>query len=189
MVEMSAYNRNGAVVGSDMASDRSMPADAAKIPADASSSKDVGSSSDAAGRLGFIGSRSETACDSALSLCKGKVAGCVMDDTKYLKGTFPGSRRVMVKTTAGAWKIKVSLFLEGKASPGTETEISWYEPACSDVFKHQQSKAGSDLFTAAGSDNTFEIEHSVAKAGDHLVEIFSDATTRYLLRVEAIKGP
>ena len=128
-------------------------------------------------------------CTGVNPVCKGKYAGCVMDDTKYLKGTFPGARKVMVKTTAGAWKIKVSLYLYYKRIPGTETEIGWYEPACSDMYRHQQSKTGSDLFTAAGSDNIFEIEHSVTKAGDHLVEIFSDATAAYLLRVEPIPGP
>ena len=137
----------------------------------------------------FIGGRTSIACEGVFLQCKGLSAGCHLDDDHYVEGAFPGARKVLVKTPPGDWKIKILLFLDPETEPrlpGTDTDIYWYEPGCADVYHFQLSRArfAQDLFEKAGEDNVFEVEESVVEAGDHVVEISSDARVRYLLRAE-----
>ena len=128
-------------------------------------------------------------CDGVFPVCKGKFAGCAFDQDHYLQGTFPGSRKFLVETTHGDWVIKILIFLENRLSPGTETEIGWFEPGCTEEYRYQLSKnkIAGDLFEQAGRKQVFEVERAVVEAGDHLVEVYSDATCRYDLRVEILK--
>jgi len=141
----------------------------------------------------FVGGREEIRCEGVWPVCQGKYAGCQLDEAHFVGGTFPSSRKVLVETTDGDWMIKVLLFLDpdvGPRFPGTETEISWYEPGCSDQYRWQMSLDNAttgDLFERAGRDNVFEIERAVIEPGDHLIEIYSDATSRYLMRIEINK--
>lgn len=146
------------------------------------------------GEAAFLGGRDEIQCDSVYPQCQGKVARCIVDGEKhYLSGSFPGSRSLLVETAPGDWKIKVLLYLDPNIQPrypGTETTVTWYEPGCADEYEYKLSKdekRSGDLFEIAGKDNTFEIEQAVVEPGDHLIEVYSDATTRYLLRIEVNK--
>lgn len=139
----------------------------------------------------FIGDRSEILCQGVYQQCKGLSAGCRLDEGKYIVGQFPGGRKILVETPAGDWKVRILLFLDPTVqprSPGTDTDIWWYEPGCADVYHYQLSHdtfAG-DLFEKAGEDNVFEVEQAMVEEGDHLVEISSDARSRYLLRADVI---
>lgn len=137
----------------------------------------------------FLEDRKEILCEGVWPVCSGKFAGCLLDEDHYITGTFPGGRKFLVETTPGDWVIRVLFFLEDRLAPGTETEVSWYEPGCSEEYRYQLSKDqyGGDLFEQAGPDQVFEVEHTVVDPGDHLIEIYSDATCRYDLRVELEK--
>jgi len=137
----------------------------------------------------FIGDRNEDLCNGVFHQCKGQTAGCILDEDHYIMGTFPGERKFLVETTQGDWKIKVLIFLAERLSPGTETEIRWYEPGCVDEYKYQLSKdqLRGDLFEQAGRDQVFEVEQPVIEAGDHLVSVWSDAVCRFDLRVQIRK--
>lgn len=137
----------------------------------------------------FIGGREEMLCDGVWPVCKGKFAGCLLDPDRHIKGSFPGTRKFLVETPAGDWSIRVLLFLEDRLSPGTETEIRWYEPGCAEEYRYQLSthKLAGDLFEQAGRSQVFSQEQAVVDYGDHLIEVYSDATCRYDLRVELIK--
>jgi hypothetical protein len=147
----------------------------------------------ATSKAAFIGDAEELRCSGVYPACQGQFAGCALDEEHYISGAFPGSRKFIVETPPGDWKIKVMLFLDPEASPrfpGTELEVSWFEPGCSDQYRFLLSKdntTAGDLFERAGRDNVFETQHSVIEPGDHLVSVFSDATTRYVLKVELIK--
>lgn len=140
----------------------------------------------------FTGGRGKKLCQGVFQTCLGKRAGCTLDDDSYLEGVFPGGQSVLVETAPGDWTIKVVLFLapdgEGR-SPGFETEVNWYEPGCTDQYRYQLSReiGALDLFQRAGADNVFSVEQTVIEPGDHLVEVYSDATSRYLLRVEVTR--
>jgi hypothetical protein len=137
----------------------------------------------------FIGGRDQMLCDGVWPVCKGKFAGCLFDQEHYLQGTFPGTRKFLVETIPGDWVIMVKLFLEDRLAPGTETEVQWYEPGCADEYRYQLSKnlVAGNLFEQAGRSQVFSVERAVVEAGDHLVEVYSDATCRYDLRVEIHK--
>lgn len=139
----------------------------------------------------FVGTRNEVLCQGVYQQCKGKSAGCRLEEDEYIAGEFPGGRKVLVETPPGDWKVRVMLFLDPNIqprSPGTDTDIYWYEPGCADVYHFQLSRdrfAG-DLFEKAGPDNVFDVEEKMIEAGDHLIEISSDARSRYLLRAMAV---
>lgn len=147
----------------------------------------------ATSRDAFVGDATEIKCDGVWNVCLGQVAGCLLDENHYVTGAFPGSRKVLVETPPGDWKIRVKLFLDPEVTPrypGTETEISWYEPGCADQYRYQMSSDTSttgDFFERAGRDNVFEVEHDVVESGDHLVTVYSDATTRYAIKVKVLK--
>jgi hypothetical protein len=137
----------------------------------------------------FIDDRQEDLCNGVFHQCKGQTAGCILDEKHYIAGTFPGERKFLVETTQGDWIVRVKLYLAERLSPGTETEVRWYEPGCTDEYKYQLSKhkLQGDLFEQAGRDQVFEVEQAVVEAGDHLISVWSDAVCRYDLRIEIIK--
>lgn len=134
----------------------------------------------------FRGDREKMFCDGVFPQCQGKSGNCILDEYHYLTGNFPGTRRFIVETLPGDWVIKVLLFLDDRQYPGTETEIIWNEPGCKDQYRYLLSKDTEigDLFQQAGAEQVFAKERPVVEAGDHLIEIYSDSTTRYDLRVE-----
>jgi len=119
-------------------------------------------------------------------VCKGKSAGCILDEYHFLKGMFPGERKFLVETSRGDWKIKILFYLVEMVSPGKETEVIWYEPGCTDEYRFQLSKykLTGDLFEQAGRDQIFEVEQKVTESGDHLISVWSDAICSYLLKIE-----
>lgn len=136
----------------------------------------------------FIGGRSEMVCDGSFPACKGKYAGCMLDDSHYVRGNFPSGKKILVNTPVGQFKIRLLFFFEERRAPGTETEVSWYETGCSDQYRFllsQQSGEG-DLFERAGRTQVFMLEQAVESWGDHLIEFWSDSTCRYDLRVETV---
>ena len=138
----------------------------------------------------FVGGRNAVICDGQIPACKGKFGGCNLDSNQYTQGSFPSARKLLVTTPVGDYKIRVLFFFEDRLAPGTETEVSWYEPGCADQYRYQLSKhlTAGDLFEQAGRDQVFEVEQAVADYGDHLIEFWSDATCRYDLRVDVIEN-
>lgn len=127
-------------------------------------------------------------CDQVIPICKGYSAGCVLTDDRYLEGNFPGRIQFLVETIPGDWIIRVSFFFAERRSPGTDTTVDWFEPGCTDQYRYQESKdrLSGDLFEKAGRDQVFEVEQGIAEYGDHLIEINSDATARYVIRTEVV---
>lgn len=151
---------------------------------------------DASALQHFVGDLTEAPCDGVLPVCLDQYAGCVLDETGYVLGNFPGSRKVVVETpTTGDWKIRLLIFFDPDTTPrypGTELDVSWYEPGCAEHYSYSfasDATATGDLFEVAGEDNVIELEHDVVEAGQHLVTVFADATTRYALRVQVLPTP
>ena len=129
----------------------------------------------------FTDGRNETACNQALPVCS-STAGCVLDGVTYARGTFQlgGSERVVVRTTSAA-DIAVSLFFRTEENAGTTTEIAWSEVNCRQRYSSQSG--GRDVFVEAGANRVYTRTQRVTSAGDHLVEVFSDAQAEVLLKV------
>ena len=129
---------------------------------------------------GFAGAREENICDSTIPVCN-TTGGCVLDEDHYIKGVFPGNRRFIVRTKGEAI-LTVRLYFDMPKSPGADTNIYVYESGCVERFAFET--AGRDIFRMAGPDQEFTWETRVYQEGDHLVEVNSDATSDFYLRVD-----
>lgn len=128
----------------------------------------------------FVSGRLRDTCNESWPVCT-TVAGCMVGDTSYLEGKFPGTRRFIVKTD-GQREISVVLFFKNEGAIGTETRIVWNEAGCG--ASSIEVIDGRSLFKEAAIDGTLKRSKNVFTEGDHLIEITSDATVDYLLRIE-----
>ena len=129
----------------------------------------------------FTDSRNLLPCTGTLPVCSTN-GGCVLDGITYAHGNFAqgGTKRVVVRTTVPS-EIEVALFFRTETSPGTDTEVSWWEVGCRDRFS--ASSGGADVFAEAGPGRVWSRKQQVFTNGDHLIEVFSDAQAEYLLKV------
>jgi hypothetical protein len=130
---------------------------------------------------GFTSGRTLRDCSDTLPVCSTN-AGCVLDGQTFARASFAqgGSQRIVVKTD-GAADVEVSIFLRTEESPGTDTEVTWYEVGCRQRFNAQSG--GRDIFAEAGPDRIWTRTQRLTTAGDHLIEVFSDMQADVLLRV------
>jgi len=129
----------------------------------------------------FISGADHDPCESNIPVCQ-QTAGCAMGESKYIEGDFPGYTNFVVITPADA-TIVIKIFFKTREQPGVDTEIIWYEPGCNESYNYESG--GEDIFAvAAGADGVFTKEQKIKIAGDHLIEIYSDALTHYFVRVE-----
>lgn len=123
-------------------------------------------------------------CDNAIPVCS-YTAGCrLTEGDNYIEANLPGYHSFIVPTTGEA-EISLILYFREQEAPGTDIEIIWYEPGCRDQYDHFME--GIDLFRQVGNDRLWTVVGTVYREGDHLVEIRSDATAEFLLKVEV--GP
>jgi hypothetical protein len=131
----------------------------------------------------FVGTRTLQTCDLELPVCN-TTAGCKLNEEEsYLEVVFPGQRAFLVPTLGEA-TIRLSLLWRTQTGPGADTEIVWYEPACVDSYRYESQ--GADVFAASDERGVFVREQKVFRAGEHLVEIRSDAAAEALLRTDVL---
>ena len=128
----------------------------------------------------FISDADGVPCQENVPVCNTS-AGCVMGESRYIEGDFPGIINFVVTTPADTI-IVVKLFFTNQINPGEDTEIIWYEPGCGD--KQTYTNGVDDIFALTGGDGVFSQEKTVRREGDHLIEIESDAYTHFFVRVE-----
>ncbi len=119
-------------------------------------------------------------CDGTFPVCQ-TTAGCTMGATRYLEGSFPGTREFIVSTPEDS-VITVEIYFKTQRATGIDTEILWYEPGCFDTYQYLSE--GRDIFEEAGPDRIFSKSQQVFLPGDHLIEIHSDALADYAIRVD-----
>lgn len=135
------------------------------------------------GEEAFVDDRLILPCQQAYHIC-GVPAGCVIDKNHYVEGVFPGTRRLVVKTEARDVKLDVKLYISSMAAPGTEILVQAHEPDCTlDTTKARDHRIDVDIFREAGDDRTLGFDLEAAEKGEHLVELYSDASAEYLLIV------
>jgi hypothetical protein len=129
----------------------------------------------------FIGDRTSVSCNDAIPVCT-TTAACELDGTNYAAGSFTqGTTLRAIVTTTGAAAIDTQLFFVNEGTPGTDTEISIFEAAC--TAQVNQDSGGTDIFRTAGDSRVWSATLNVDTAGDHLLEVFSDAQADYLVSV------
>lgn len=128
----------------------------------------------------FTGDRLENLCVEALPVC-GQRAGCVLAEDQFIEGTFPGGQRLIVRTPTERSELVVRIFLADPVDPGTELQVRAGDVGCTGFDEIQRRDV--DLFELAGSSRTLTEVLEVEGRGDHLVEVFSDMASDFLLRV------
>jgi hypothetical protein len=128
----------------------------------------------------FTLGRDRVVCEDNIPTACGATARCVLDTGQYLDGQFPGARRFIVRTPAEA-DLKFEIYLDDRHAPGTSLQLVVSEPSCSE--KTTYDSAGVDIFRSAGADGILSMNAHATRAGDHLVELSSDAYCSYVLRL------
>lgn len=129
----------------------------------------------------FTGSRLENLCNDALPVC-GQRAGCVLTDDEYIRGRFPGGQQFIVRTPNDDSRLVIRLFLTEQVFPGTELLVRAANTGCDGFDENLQRDV--DFFELAGDSQTLERELEVTGRGDHLVEVFSDMASGFLITVD-----
>ncbi len=135
----------------------------------------------------FVGGRLPSLCDEAYWICN-VTAGCILDNDHYIEGSFPGTHRVGGGADDVNAPLQARLFFTEMESPGTELLLQVSEPDCTlnaDVARAHLHDM--DLFEEAGDDRTLIFDLTVLDAGEHLVEVYSDASVGFLMVVEVLE--
>jgi len=134
----------------------------------------------------FTGNRLPLLCDESYWICN-TIASCVLDGDHFIEGVFPGARRVVLTTAEPERTVRIQLFLSELVSPGTELLIQLYAPDCTlDADRSRAYLVDVDLFEEAGENRTLVFELAASQAGEHLLEIYSDASLSYLMIAEVL---
>lgn len=131
----------------------------------------------------FTNGRLENRCQTPVAAC-GIQARCVLGDDEYLRGTFPGGVRFLVRnaqTESEGARITLRVLFDNATSGGTEFFAQVNEVGCSDFTEEQVLEE--NVLDLAGDDLVLEYDFEVEQRGDHLIEVFSDATANYFLAV------
>lgn len=131
----------------------------------------------------FIDAAALNDCIDELPACN-TTAGCkLVEEESYIEGSFPGQRSFLVPTEGEA-VIRVKIYWRSQLGPGSDTEITWFEPACVEDFRYESQ--GADVFRDSNAQGIFVKEQRVFRAGEHLVQVRSDAVGDYLMRTEVL---
>jgi hypothetical protein len=129
----------------------------------------------------FVGRRVEDLCAGSVPVCEVRAA-CVLDETEYARGEFPGAQRFVVRSEYDEERLVVRLLFSEQVYPGTELLVQLYAPACASV--ETEHFVDVDLFALAGEDRILELSFPMGSRGDHLLEVFSDMSAAWLLTTE-----
>ena len=128
----------------------------------------------------FTKGRLEDLCNASIPVCDTQAA-CVLDEDEYIRSEFPGGQRLIVRTETDNATLIVRFLLTDTLYPGTELLVQAYEASCGDF--DEEHPWDIDLFEFAGDDRIIEFTLDLPGRGDHLLEIFSDMSSSYLMGV------
>lgn len=130
----------------------------------------------------FLGPRIADDCDGSWNVCATTV-GCILGDRSYVEGRFPGSQRVAIKLFEPS-EVTVGLQLFDTAGSGEETVINFFETQC--ASRVRVPLTGRALFGENEKLGWVSRSAELSGIGDHLIEVTSDARTRYLFKIDVL---
>ena len=78
------------------------------------------------------------------------------------------------------------MFFTDMQSPGSELLAQLYEADCTlDTRTNRVLLTDMDVFEEAGDDRKLVFDFTAEQEGEHLIEIYSDTSAKYLLKVTA----
>ncbi len=132
----------------------------------------------------FTDGRIEDVCNSAIPVCATRAA-CILQGDEFYRSEFPGGVRMIVRSETETAKLIVRVLLTEPIFPGTEFRVQAHTPGCGQFDEGVAIDV--DLFEFFGDDRTVEYELDIPGRGDHLLEVFSDMSSTYLLTTELVE--
>jgi len=130
----------------------------------------------------FIGSRTEDPCNHDWNVCD-TVTGCLLGDTTYISGRFPGTQTVGVQVFEPS-TVTVTFLIEEVGAAGQETDIDFWEDSCRSRVR--VSIPGRTFLGEADKTGTVVRSADLSGVGDHLIDFNSDSRTTYLFKVDVV---
>lgn len=130
---------------------------------------------------GFTGARLGVLCDRTIPVCSVQAA-CVMDDASYAEGVFPGGLRTLLIHADERSLVTVRILFVGARAGGNELRVRVYETGCAGF--DETRIADRDVLQTVGPTGIFETTLEMNGIGDHLLEIFSDAASSFVVTVQ-----
>ncbi len=130
----------------------------------------------------FIGTRIEDDCSGAWNVCATTV-GCFVGDRSYVEGRFPGKNKLAIKIFEPS-EVSIGLFLFETAGAGEQTVMNFFEESCSSRVRVEVT--GKTLVGENEKIGWVTRKAELSGTGDHLIEVDSDARTRYLMKIDVL---
>jgi hypothetical protein len=128
----------------------------------------------------FTQGRLETLCEDTIPVC-GTFARCTLGEDEYVEASFPGGLNTIVRSDFDRAEAVVRVLLTTPTFAGSEIQVRLWSTACATF--DELRLVDTDLFEIAAPTNVLEAQLEVDGRGDHLLEIFSDAASGYLVTV------
>ncbi len=126
----------------------------------------------------FTEGRLENICNDTIPACN-KQASCILTNEDYYDGNFPGGLTVVARTETDDATMFARFLLIEPVAPGTELQVQIRTPDCSDITEAHLENI--DLIEYAGDDLIIEFEIPMPGRGDHMIEVFSDMTSKFYM--------
>jgi hypothetical protein len=133
-------------------------------------------------REAFLGTRVEDSCSQQWPICD-KIAGCLLGDSNYIEGRFPGTRMVGVQVFEPS-TVRLSFQLENVGAAGEETALNFFEDRCR--ARTRVTISGRSFIGENDMVGFVKREAELSGIGDHLIEFSSDIRAQYILKVDVI---
>jgi hypothetical protein len=133
-------------------------------------------------REDFLGSRIQDACGGEWPICSTTV-GCILGDRSYVEGRFPGTNKVALKVFEPS-EVTVSFLLSETAGAGVQTVVNFYETSCSSRVRTVIT--GRTFIGESEQVGFVKRSAELSEAGDHLIEVESDARTKYVMKLDVL---
>lgn len=128
----------------------------------------------------FIAGRALDPCGGSWPVCN-TVVGCPLAAGSYAAGSLPTTVGYLVQTSGPA-TVAVHIYIDQVTAAGSQTLLTWFETGCSSRFQTQVT--GADFVGESQQQGDFVRSQELAGAGDHLIQLQSDATAHYLIKVD-----
>lgn len=134
----------------------------------------------------FRDGRLQTLCEQTIPVCS-TFASCTLREDEFVEASFPGGLKVVVRSDFERAVGVVRVLLLDPRFAGSEFQMRMWSNACADF--DELRIVDQNIFEIARPDNVLEAELELEGRGDHLVEVFSDAASSYLLTVALFERP
>ncbi len=128
----------------------------------------------------FLGTRVKDSCNGEWPVCS-EIVGCLLGDTSYVEGKFPGEARVIVQLFEPS-TVTASLYLEETSAAGAQTVFNFNEDACR--ARQREAVNGKALLDEFEKTGVVFRKADLSGVGDHLVTVTSDARSKFMLKID-----